>query len=96
LRAVCQGVNPVVANHSIGARFVTNNISDSDPNQDPHYIRIQWTPGSGTALRMRIRIQKGENQHKKRRKVTKSEDQKKILVCSIQSYFRQRTLSKNV
>jgi hypothetical protein len=40
-------------------------ISVSDP--DPHWIRIRWAAGSGSALRMRI--QKGENQPQKRRKI---------------------------
>jgi hypothetical protein len=46
--------------------------SDPDPGQnippDPHWIRIRWAHGSGSTLRIRIRIQKGENQLKKKNK----------------------------
>jgi hypothetical protein len=40
-------------------------VEPSVSDLDPLWIRIRWSPGSGSALRMRIRIQKWENQKKK-------------------------------
>jgi hypothetical protein len=46
--------------------FLLDSVPNPDPN--PHWIRIQWAPGSGSTLRMRIRIQKGKNPLKKEEK----------------------------
>jgi hypothetical protein len=44
-------------------------VLDPDLNPDPHWIRIRWAPGSGSPLRMRIRIQKWENSPEKKEKL---------------------------
>jgi hypothetical protein len=44
-------------------------ISASFSDPDPYWIRIRWALGSGSALRMWIRIQKGKNQPKKEEKL---------------------------
>jgi hypothetical protein len=67
--------------------------SVSDPV--PHWIRIQWAPGS--ELRMRIRIQKGKNHPQKRRVSQKTRNIMKFSIFyAVIKYFRQRIWAKNV